>query len=73
MLKLWNGSEEVGKSQGFLCDGFSYTSSTKRLISSEDLDFVLVGSIKVICNSCVIYLKLMIFIFLKNFYQVIRY
>ncbi|CAD6219506.1 unnamed protein product [Miscanthus lutarioriparius] len=46
MLKLWNGSEEVGKSQGFLCDGFSYTSSTKRLISSEDLDFVLVGSIK---------------------------
>ncbi|KXG35529.1 hypothetical protein SORBI_3002G187600 [Sorghum bicolor] len=46
MLKLWNGSEEVGKSQGFLCDGFSYTSSTRRLISSEDLSFVLVGSIK---------------------------
>lgn len=72
MLKLWNGSEEVGKSRGFLCDGFSYTSSTRRLISSEDLDFVLVGSIKVISNSCVIYLKVMIFLF-KNFYQVIRY
>jgi hypothetical protein len=48
MLKLWNGSEKVGKSQGFLCDGVSYTSSTKRIISSEDLDFILVGSIKVI-------------------------
>ncbi|NP_001348322.1 uncharacterized protein LOC100304248 [Zea mays] len=46
MLKLWNGSEKVGKSQGFLCDGVSYTSSTKRIISSEDLDFILVGSIK---------------------------
>uniref|UniRef100_A0A0A9D6F1 CST complex subunit CTC1 n=1 Tax=Arundo donax TaxID=35708 RepID=A0A0A9D6F1_ARUDO len=49
MLKFWNGSEEVGKSQGqnrFLCDGLSYPSSTKRIILSEDLDFVLVGSIK---------------------------
>ncbi|KAJ1289501.1 hypothetical protein BS78_02G169100 [Paspalum vaginatum] len=49
MLKIWNGSEEVGKSQGqqqFLCDGLSCRSSTRRIISSEDLDFVLVGSIK---------------------------
>ncbi|CAN6174161.1 unnamed protein product [Urochloa humidicola] len=49
MLKFWNGPEEVGKSQGqnqFFCDGFSYPGITKRIISSEDLFFVLVGSIK---------------------------
>ncbi|CAL5088555.1 unnamed protein product [Urochloa decumbens] len=49
MLKFWNGPEEVGKNQGqnqFFCDGFSYPGITKRIISSEDLGFVLVGSIK---------------------------
>ncbi|CAN6210577.1 unnamed protein product [Urochloa humidicola] len=49
MLKFWNAPEEVGRSQGqnqFFCDGFSYPCITKRIISSEDLDFVLVGSIK---------------------------
>ncbi|TKW32942.1 hypothetical protein SEVIR_2G199600v4 [Setaria viridis] len=49
MLKFWNGPEEVGESQGqnrFFCDGISYPGSTKRIISSEDLDFVLVGSFK---------------------------
>ena len=53
MLKFWNGPEEVGSSQGqnqFFCDGFSYSSSTKKIISSEDLDFVLVGTIKVMSN-----------------------
>ncbi|OEL31303.1 CST complex subunit CTC1 [Dichanthelium oligosanthes] len=49
MLKFWNGPEKVGRSQGqnqFFCDGLSYPGSTKRIVSSEDLDFVLVGSIK---------------------------
>jgi len=49
MLKFWNGPEEVGSSQGqnrLFCDGFSYPGWTKKLISSEDLDFVLVGTIK---------------------------
>ncbi|PUZ70554.1 hypothetical protein GQ55_2G241100 [Panicum hallii var. hallii] len=49
MLKFWNGPEEVGSSQGqnrFFCDGFSYPGSTKKIISSEDLDFVLMGTIK---------------------------
>lgn len=53
MLKFWNGPEEVGESQGqnrFFCDGISYPGSTKRIISSEDLDFVLVGSFKVMPN-----------------------
>jgi hypothetical protein len=53
MLKFWNGPEEVDSSQGqnrFFCDGFSYPGSTKKIISSEDLDFVLMGTIKVISN-----------------------
>ena len=53
MLKFWNGPEEVGSSQGqnrLFCDGFSYPGWTKKIISSEDLDFVLVGTIKVMSN-----------------------
>lgn len=49
-LKFWNGAEVVDKNQGlnqFLCDGVSYPGTTKRIISSCDLGFVLVGSIKV--------------------------
>ncbi|KAL6846650.1 hypothetical protein ACP4OV_024098 [Aristida adscensionis] len=49
MLKFWNAAEEAGKNQGrkpLLCNGASYPGSTRRVIPSEDLGFVLVGSIK---------------------------
>ncbi|KAF0914822.1 hypothetical protein E2562_031925 [Oryza meyeriana var. granulata] len=49
MLKIWNGTEEMDKNQWghqFLCDGISYPGTTKKLISSSDLGFVLVGRIK---------------------------
>uniref|UniRef100_A0ACD5YIF9 Uncharacterized protein n=1 Tax=Avena sativa TaxID=4498 RepID=A0ACD5YIF9_AVESA len=49
MLKCWNGMEGVGKNQGlnkFLCGGLSYPGTTKRIISTGDLGFVLVGSMK---------------------------
>ncbi|KAG8052383.1 hypothetical protein GUJ93_ZPchr0001g30257 [Zizania palustris] len=52
MLKIWNGTEEmpeIDKNQGFhtfLCDGVSYTGTTKKIVSSSDMGSVLVGSIK---------------------------
>jgi hypothetical protein len=56
MLKFWNGSKGVGKNKGhtrFLCDGVLYPGKTTRIISSEDLDIVLAGSIKVCAICCV--------------------
>ncbi|KAM0911145.1 hypothetical protein ACQ4PT_013695 [Festuca glaucescens] len=50
MLKCWNGMEKVGNNQGlnqFLCDGLPYPGTTKRIISTADLGFVLVGSMKI--------------------------
>ncbi|KAL5228950.1 hypothetical protein ABZP36_017215 [Zizania latifolia] len=52
MLKIWNGTEEmpeIDKNHGchmFLCDGVSYTGTTKKIVSSSDMGSVLVGSIK---------------------------
>jgi hypothetical protein len=68
MLKFWNGSKGVGKNKGhtrFLCDGVPYPGKTTRIISSEDLDIVLAGSIKVcvICFCCVICLELITLFF----------
>ncbi|KAM0827720.1 hypothetical protein ACQ4PT_067995 [Festuca glaucescens] len=50
LLKCWNGMEKVGNNQGlkqFLCDGLPYPGTTKRIISTANLGFVLVGSMKI--------------------------
>jgi len=46
VLKKWARARD----RTDFCDGFSYPGWTKKLISSEDLDFVLVGTIKVMSN-----------------------
>jgi hypothetical protein len=70
MLNFWNGSEEVAQRHGqnrFFCDGISYPGSTNRIILSEDLDFVLVGSIKVMPNFlCYLLILILLLLFILS-------
>jgi hypothetical protein len=54
--------EKVGNNQGlnqFICDGLPYPGTTKRIMSTADLGFVLVGSMKVTS-------KIMMLVFIQS-------